>query len=113
MNSWYETGERSRTLRRLIIAGLLTLVVNYSESYSAMAVDVSQGGVQLALSPGVSEDHITPGCPVTIKDVPGSLAHLLDGVHGKIAWVGVRCCGVRLNKPLPLDLSDTTDLAKL
>lgn len=27
MNNWYETGERSRTLRRLIIAGLLTLVV--------------------------------------------------------------------------------------
>ncbi len=27
MNSWYKTGERSRTLRRLIIAGLLTLVI--------------------------------------------------------------------------------------
>ena len=92
---------------------LLAMVVNYAETYSAMAVDVSQGGVQLALSPGVSEEQITVGQPVTFKDVPGSLGHLLEGVHGRIAWVGVRCCGVKLNKPLPLDLSDTTDLARL
>lgn len=92
---------------------LLTLVVNYSETYPAMAVDVSQGGVQLALSPGVSEKDIVIGLPVTLQDVPDPLAHLLNGVHGKVAWVGVRCCGVRLNKPLPIDITDSTDLARL
>lgn len=92
---------------------LLALEINYSDTISAMAVDVSQGGVQLALSPGVSESKLEAGLPVTLRGVPEPLAHLLDGAHGKIAWVGIRCCGIKLNKPLPLDVADATDLARL
>ena len=92
---------------------LITMLVNYADSYPAMAIDVSQGGVQLALSPGVALDALVPGLPVTLKDVPPPLDHLINEVHGKIAWVGVRCCGVRLNKPLPIDVNDINDLARL
>lgn len=92
---------------------LLTLLVNYEEEYPAMAVDVSRGGVQLALSPTPGLPEVAPGMPVTIKNAPAPLDALLEGVHGKIAWVGVRCCGIRLNKELPIDSADITDLARL
>lgn len=92
---------------------LLTLVVNYSYKHQAMAMDVSPGGVQLALSPGMGEDAIAPGLPVTLEGVPAPLDRLLEGAHGKIAWVGLRCCGVRLNKPLPIGASDVADIARL
>lgn len=92
---------------------LLTLIINYSDIYRAMAVDVSQGGVQLALAPGTGEKGLEIGLPVTLQDVPPPMEHLLEGAHGKIAWVGLRCCGVRLNKSLSLDTSDVLDLARL
>lgn len=92
---------------------LLTLEVNYAETLSAMAIDVSQGGVQLALSPGMTGDKLEAGLPVTFRNVPEPLAHLLDGAHGKIAWIGVRCCGIKLNRPLSLELTDAADLARL
>lgn len=92
---------------------LLGLVANYGDKHPVMAVDVSQGGVQLALSPGMDEKAIMPDMPVTLEDVPPPLDRLLEGAHGKIAWVGQRCCGIRLNKHLPLDASDVTDIARL
>ena len=92
---------------------LLTLIVNYGEPHQAMAIDVSQGGVQLALPPGMDEKSLEPGLPVTFQDVPAPMDHLLDGAHGKIAWVGARCCGIRLNKALSLDPVDVVDLARL
>ncbi|MCC8193107.1 MAG: PilZ domain-containing protein [Deltaproteobacteria bacterium] len=92
---------------------LLTLLVNYEEERPAMAVDVSRGGVQLALSAGSGFSELTPGVPVTLKNVPAPLDRLLEGVHGKIAWVGLRCCGVKLNKDLPIAPADITDLARL
>ncbi len=92
---------------------LLTLLVNFEDERPAMAVDVSRGGVQLALSPSPQQAAITPGLPVTLKDVPGPLRDLLEGTHGKIAWVGVRCCGIRLNKDLQINPSEVTDLARL
>lgn len=92
---------------------LLTLIVNYSGTYRAMAVDVSQGGVQLALAPGAGEKGLEAGLPVTLQGVTPPMDRLLDGAHGKIAWVGVRCCGIRLNKPLLLESSDVLDLARL
>ena len=92
---------------------LLTLEANYTETLSAMAIDVSQGGVQLALSPGATDTPLEVGLPVTLRNVPEPLTHLLDGTHGKVAWIGVRCCGIKLNRPLPLDIADATDLARL
>lgn len=92
---------------------LLTLLVNYEEKHAAMAVDVSQGGVQLALSPNPALTELAPGMPVTLQDVPAPFDELLEGTHGKIAWVGTRCCGVRLNKELHVNPSDITDLARL
>lgn len=92
---------------------ILTLIVNFDEEYQAMVVDVSQGGIQLALSPGMADDAIAPGMPVTLQGAPAPLDKLFEGAHGKIAWVGVRCCGVRLNKALSIDSSDMTDLARL
>ena len=92
---------------------LLTLTLNYEEKYQAMVVDVSPGGVQLALSPGFPHDTLETGIPVTLSEVPVPLGSILEGAHGKIAWVGVRCCGVRLNKDLPAHLLDATELARL
>ncbi len=92
---------------------LLTMVLNYGEELSAMAVDVSQGGVQLALSPRSAQAEIEPGMPVTLKNVPAPLDDLLEGVHGKIAWVGIRCCGIRLNKKLLINPAEMVDLARL
>ena len=92
---------------------LLTLILNYEVEHRAMAVDVSQGGVQLALSPGSGQEEIAPGMPVTLKDVSAPLSGVLEGAHGKIAWVGVRCCGVRLNRELPVNPADEADFARL
>lgn len=92
---------------------LLTLLVNYETELAAMAVDVSQGGVQLALSPCPNQVTLEIGTPITLKDVPDPLKHLLEGAHGKIAWLGLRCCGVKLNKELPIDPTDITDLARI
>lgn len=92
---------------------LLTLILNYEAKHQAMLVDVAPGGVQLALSPGLPPDALAAGTPVTLSEVPAPLGAFLDGAHGKIAWVGVRCCGVRLNKELPAHLLDMTELARL
>lgn len=92
---------------------LLTLLVNYEEEHAAMVVDVSRGGVQLALSSAPGLPSVTQGAPVTLKDLPEPLRGLLEGVHGKVAWVGARCCGVRLNKELPIGAADMADLARL
>lgn len=92
---------------------LLTMVVNYSGSVHAMALDVSQGGMQLALAPGTDEKSLTPGTPVTLRDISPPFDRLLDDAHGKIAWVGVRCCGVRFNRKLPLAADDVVDFARL
>ncbi|SBW00077.1 putative PilZ domain protein [uncultured delta proteobacterium] len=92
---------------------LLTLLVNYEEEHHAMVVDVSRGGVQLALSPGPGLSEVAPGMPVTLQNVPAPLNALLEGIHGKVAWVGVRCCGVKLNKELAIDSADITDLSRL
>ncbi|CAK7057635.1 MAG: hypothetical protein DELT_01306 [Desulfovibrio sp.] len=106
--------ERRKSARiPLDIPCLLTLILNYEEKYQAMVVDVSPGGVQLGLSPGFPHDTLETGVPVTLSEVPAPLAGLLDGAHGKIAWVGVRCCGIRLNKDLPAHLLDAVELARL
>ena len=92
---------------------LLTLMVNGSGAYSAMAVDVSAGGVQIALSPGTSEDAVAVGGNVVLRDALPPFASMLDGATGTIAWVGRRCCGVRLDKSLELAPSELANLAKL
>ena len=92
---------------------LLTLVLNYEDTQTGMVIDVSEGGVQIALSPGASQGDVVPGTPVTLRDVPAPMDRILEGVHGKIAWVGIRCCGVRLNKPLSITQTDITDLSRL
>jgi hypothetical protein len=92
---------------------LLTLILNYEEKYQAMVVDISPGGVQLALSPGFPHNTLEMGVPVTLSEVPAPFSGTLEGAHGKIAWVGVRCCGVRLNRELPAYLLDATELARL
>lgn len=92
---------------------LLTLLINYDKTHAAMLVDVSRSGVQLALSPNPAVEALEPGVPVTLKDVPAPLDDLLENVHGKIAWVGERCCGIKLNKELSLNLSDISDLARI
>ncbi len=92
---------------------LLTMVLNYENEYQAMAVSVSLGGVQLALSPGPDQVEIAPGMPVTLKNVSAPLSDLLEGAHGKIAWAGIRCCGIRLNRELPVNPADMADLARI
>lgn len=92
---------------------LVTLVVNYEDRQTVMVVDASEGGVQIALSPGASHDAVLPGAPVTFQDVPAPLGRYLEGTHGKVAWVGVRCCGVRLNKPLAISQADIADISRL
>ena len=91
---------------------LLTLLVD-SVEYSVMAVDVSRGGVQLALPPNSALEAAAWGTPVTLKNVPAPLDKLLENTHGKIAWIGVCCCGVKLNEELPIALADIADLARL
>ena len=92
---------------------LLTLTVDYEEETFAMVVDVSRGGIQLALPPGSKPVQLTIGQPVTLKDVSAPLDLLLEDAHGKIAWIGANCCGVKLNKELPIAQADVVDLARL
>ena len=92
---------------------LLTLIVNYEDELQAMAVDVSRGGIQLALPPGPYAKELEPGMPVTLRGVPEPLDRILEGVHGKVAWVGIRCCGVKLNKDLTIAPEEITDFARL
>lgn len=92
---------------------LLTLLVNYEEKHVAMVVDVSPGGVQLALSSTPALTELAPGMPATLQDVPFPFDDLLEGTHGKIAWVGIHCCGVRFNKELRANPLEITDLARL
>ena len=89
------------------------MVLNYEDKQPAMVVDVSEGGIQIALSPVTSEGEVVPGTPVTLQDVPAPLGQFLEGVHGKVAWVGIRCCGVRLNKALPITPADISDISRL
>lgn len=92
---------------------LVTLVTNYEDKQTVMVVDASEGGVQIALSPGASHGAIVPGVPVTFQGVPAPLDRHLEGAHGKVAWAGVRCCGVRLNRPLAISQADIADISRL
>ena len=91
----------------------LALVINAAGRLQAMAIDVSLGGVQLALSPGAGNEKIISGAPVTLENASAPLDKILGGASGKIAWVGQRCCGVRLDRDLSIDASEVSDLARL
>ena len=92
---------------------LLALFVNDREECPAMVVDVSRGGVQLALPPNSSVEKMEMGTPLVLKKVSLPLDQLLENVRGDLAWVGTRCCGIKLNEDLPIAASDITDLARL
>jgi hypothetical protein len=78
-----------------------------------MVVDVSLGGVQLALPPNSSVEKMELGSPIALKKVSPPLDQLLENVQGDLAWLGTRCCGIKLNEELPIAASDITDLARL
>ena len=88
----------------------LSLVVNRAERLQAMAVDVCRNGVRLALPPGGNEECILSGAAVELENVSAPLDRILEGVNGQIAWVGERCCGIKLEKELPVDVSDLARL---
>ena len=92
---------------------LLTLFVSDKEEYPAMVVDVSRGGVQLALPPKSTVENLELGAQVMLKDVSAPLDGLLEKTEAELAWLGMSCCGVKLNKELPIALADVTDLARL
>lgn len=89
------------------------MVLDGKEDYAVMVVDISVGGLQLALPPGLEDDTVTVGRKVMLQDVPEPFTRLLDGKAGVVAWVGVRCCGVRLERSLAFDASLLTELARL
>ena len=91
---------------------LLTLDIVGNGTLVVMAVDVSAGGAQIAFPPGSGEGPVTAGQTVVLRDAPPPFT-LLEGATGKIAWVGMRSCGVRLDVPLALDTTELTSLARL
>ena len=91
---------------------LLTLVIVGSGAYAAMAVDLSPGGVQVAFPPGSGEYAAILGQKVVLRDAPQPFTTLLDGATGKIAWVGMRSCGVRLDRQIPLAPGELASLVR-
>lgn len=92
---------------------LLTLFLASGEKYPAMVVDVSSGGVQFALSPGLSTDAFAVGEAVVMAEVSAPLGGILENARGTVAWVGKRCCGVRLDAELPAYLLSSVELVRL
>jgi hypothetical protein len=91
----------------------LTMIVNGEEEFSAMLVDVGQGGMQLALPPASGVPDIKPGASVVLQTVCAPLDSLLEGVCGNVAWVGERCCGVKLLQELAADTATLTNISRL
>lgn len=67
----------------------------------ALVVDLSRGGVQLALPPDASENfHAWLSCQVTVLGLPPLVGFCGSGCAGMICWISMERCGVRFDTPL-------------
>ena len=105
--------DRRTSLRiPLDVPCLLTLVLD-GERCPAMLIDISAGGVHLALSPGPGGDKLLVHTTTVFKDVPGGLGSVLEGRTGLVAWVADRHCGIRLDDAISLSVDEIMALAPL
>lgn len=67
-----------------------------------MLVDISRGGLQLALSLGTLDPNEILGIAVVVRSLPQTLDPSGDGIAGKITWLAPQRCGVRFTDVLEL-----------
>lgn len=72
------------------------------EELSAVLVDCSQGGVQLALPPSSEPLFDWLGLRVLILGLPSPMDPPRLGCSGSVSWVSEERCGIRFSQPLAL-----------
>ncbi len=91
---------------------LLTLVLE-GKACPAMLIDISAGGVHLALSPGPGGDALRVHAKASLADVPGKIGPVLNNREGAVAWVAERHCGIRLDEALPFSVDELMEMTPL
>lgn len=69
---------------------------------SVMLLDLSRGGMQVAVPPNQADAMQLLGCDVVISDLPHLLDNTGSGCPGQIVWVSPQRCGVRFDRLFPL-----------
>lgn len=96
--------ERRAHSRLLIDIPVLTgLKLANGRVLPAMLVDVSRGGIQLALSPETFNPEAILGNDAVITELPGELSMLVSNKCAFICWVSSQRCGLRFYTPLAED----------
>lgn len=88
-----------------------SLTLETGQVLPALLADISKGGVQLALSPGMYDQDSLLGMEAVITELPGDLAPLLVGQHAYICWVSPQRCGIRFHTPLDVPEDVIKDMA--
>ncbi len=79
---------------------------------TVMLVDVSRGGLQLAISLGNLEPGELLGLNVTLRNLPKVLDPEGGGISGKITWLAPQRCGVRFTELLMLPDEQLASIAE-
>ena len=80
----------------------------------ALMVDFGRGGIQVALSPGASENfHAWLSHQLAVVGLPEPLQCDGSGYKGTVSWVSAERCGVRFLPPLPVSDEELETIIEL
>ena len=88
------------------------LFFDADEHIKVLLVDVSQGGLQLAFSPGNMEPEEMLGLSVTVRELPPVLDPEKKGITEKIVWLAPQRCGVRFAQLLVVPEGEILELSE-
>ncbi|MDL2317369.1 PilZ domain-containing protein [Desulfovibrio sp. OttesenSCG-928-A18] len=102
-----DTGQRQERRAHLRVPldvpVLVTARLDDEHNMIAMLVDCGRGGVQLAFSPATRALPDILGRRIAVLGLPPALQPMQRHFTGMITWVSHERCGVRFEKPLPLN----------
>ena len=101
--------DRRHALRvPLDVPCLLTMQTQNGQEYPTLLTDISTGGVQLAVAPGISLKTLI-NIRVSLYGLPKGL-NLLESCKGQIVWASDRYCGIRFDQQLNISIEEIVKL---